>query len=91
MSPLSAREPQFAPKAKRVIHIFLNGGPSHVDTFDPKPKLDEYAGKMLPTPNLRTERPTGAALVAEAGPMPPCYIDGTMRGANPAKGAIKPA
>ena len=53
--------PQFAPKAKRVIHFFLNGGPSHVDTFDPKPMLETYAGKLMPAENLRTERKTGAA------------------------------
>src|SRR4051812_49962561 len=58
---LAARLPHFAPKAKRVIHFFLNGGPSHVDTFDPKPALEKYAGKPLPTENLRTERKTGAA------------------------------
>jgi len=39
----------------------MNGGPSHVDTFDPKPLLAKYAGKPLPTENLRTERKTGAA------------------------------
>jgi hypothetical protein len=39
----------------------MNGGPSHIDTFDPKPSLLSYAGKPLPTPNLRTERKTGAA------------------------------
>ncbi len=50
----------FAPKAKRVIHFFLNGGPSHVDTFDPKPALLEYAGRPLPNKRL-TERKTGAA------------------------------
>ena len=44
-----------------MIHIFPNGGASHVDTFDPKPALEKYAGKALPTPNLRTERKTGAA------------------------------
>jgi len=60
-NPLLPREPHFPAKAKRVIHLFMNGGPSHVDTFDPKPKLQEYAGKELPTPNLRTERRTGAA------------------------------
>ncbi len=52
--------PHFAPKAKRVIHFFLNGGPSHVDTFDPKPALATYAGKPLPR-TLLTERKTGAA------------------------------
>jgi hypothetical protein len=39
----------------------MNGGPSHVDTFDPKPLLQQYAGKELPTGNPRTERKTGAA------------------------------
>src|SRR3954470_7069008 len=59
-SPLSAHSPHFAPKAKRVIHFFLNGGPSHVDTFDPKPALLKYAGQPLPQ-TLLTERKTGAA------------------------------
>src|SRR5262245_49670106 len=59
--PLAARPSQFPGKARRVIHIFLNGGPSHVDTFDPKPALDKYSGKSLPVPNLPTERKTGAA------------------------------
>jgi hypothetical protein len=61
VSPLSPKQPHFPAKARHVIHIFLNGGCSHVDTFDPKPKLAEYAGKSLPTPNLPTERKTGAA------------------------------
>ena len=61
LNPLAPRKPHFPAKAKRVIHIFANGGPSQVDTFDPKPALDKYAGKALPTSNLRTERRTGAA------------------------------
>src|SRR5579875_1825218 len=60
-SPLAPKEPHFKPRAKRVIHLFMNGGPSHVDTFDPKPALQKYAGKLLPRTNLRTERKTGAA------------------------------
>src|SRR3954462_8235025 len=60
-SPLAPHAPHFAPRAKRVIHFFLNGGPSHVDTFDPKPALAKYAGQPLPAENLRTERKTGAA------------------------------
>lgn len=60
-NPLAPRAPHFPAKAKRVIHFFLNGGPSHVDTFDPKPALKQYEGKPLPTGNLRTERKTGAA------------------------------
>jgi hypothetical protein len=58
---LAARAPQFPAKATRVIHIFMNGGMSHVDTFDPKPRLKELAGQKLPMENLQTERPTGAA------------------------------
>ena len=40
------RAPHFAPRAKRVIFLFLNGGPSHVDTFDPKPALQKFAGQQ---------------------------------------------
>jgi hypothetical protein len=61
VNPLTPRGPHFPGKAKRVIHLFMNGGPSHVDTFDPKPSLAKYAGKPLPMPNLPTERKTGAA------------------------------
>jgi len=61
INPLEPKLPHFAAKAKRVIHLFMNGGPSHVDTFDPKPMLDKYNGKPLPTANLPTERKTGAA------------------------------
>ncbi len=60
-NPLAPKRPQFPVKAKRVIQLFMNGGPSHVDTFDPKPALQKYAGKPLPSGNLKTERPTGAA------------------------------
>ena len=60
-NPLLPKSPQFPAKAKHVIHLFMNGGPSHVDTFDPKPALEKYAGKPLPMDNLPTERKTGAA------------------------------
>jgi hypothetical protein len=60
-NPLTPKFPHFAGTAKRVIHIFANGGASQVDTFDPKPMLTKYDGKPLPTENLRTERKTGAA------------------------------
>ncbi len=59
-NPMSPKPPQFPGKAKSVIHLFLNGGPSQVDTFDPKPALDKYHGQAIPL-NLRTERETGAA------------------------------
>jgi hypothetical protein len=61
-TPLLPKAAHFPAKAKHVIHIFMNGGPSHVDTFDPKPMLAKYAGRPLPGGNLATERPTGGAL-----------------------------
>jgi len=57
---IGGRQPHFAGRAKRVIHFFLNGGPSHVDTFDPKPELTRRSGEAVPI-NLATERKTGAA------------------------------
>lgn len=48
VDPLSRREPHFRPRAKRVIFLFMNGGPSHVDTFDPKPELVRQSGKSGP-------------------------------------------
>lgn len=59
-NPLLPKKPHFPAKVKRVIHLFMNGGPSHLDTFDPKPALKKYAGKEIPI-HLRTERKTGAA------------------------------
>ena len=59
---LAPRAPHFPGKAQRVVHLFMNGGPSQVDTFDPKPLLDKYHGQPLPGANLRTERKTGAAM-----------------------------
>jgi len=61
-NPLAPRPPHFAAKAKHVIHIYCNGGPSQVDTFDPKPLLARYSGQNIPAGNLTTERPTGYAL-----------------------------
>jgi hypothetical protein len=58
--PLFPKSPPLQARAKRVVHLFMNGGPSHVDTFDPKPLLAKHHGKPVPT-NLPTERKTGAA------------------------------
>ena len=64
-NPLAPKAPHFPAKAKHVIHLFMNGGPSHVDTFDPKPLLTKFHGKPLPGgENLRTERKTGAAFAS---------------------------
>src|ERR1019366_9637988 len=60
-SPFAVKAPPLPAKAKRVIHLFMNGGPSHVDTFDPKPMLDKLNGQQLPMSNLPTERRPGAA------------------------------
>src|SRR5438477_12986461 len=57
-NPLAPKAPHFPATAKRVVHLFMNGGPSHVDTFDPKPVLAKYAGQALPRTNLPTERKT---------------------------------
>lgn len=54
--------PHFLPRAKRVIHLFMNGGPFQADLFDPKPLLHKYAGQRPASANLVTERPTGGLL-----------------------------
>jgi hypothetical protein len=60
-NPLTPKAAHFPARAKRVIHLFMNGGPSQVDSFDPKPTLTKFHGKPLPL-DLKTERKTGAAL-----------------------------
>ena len=57
--PLEAREPHFPAKAKHVIFLFLNGGLSQVDTFDPKPMLQKYHGQAYPGETIETEQKTG--------------------------------
>ncbi len=51
---LTPKPPHFEPKAKAVIHLFMNGGPSQVDLFDPKPALEKYAG-TIPRRDLTTD------------------------------------
>ncbi|MCC7336139.1 MAG: DUF1501 domain-containing protein [Pirellulaceae bacterium] len=48
LNPLAAKPPHFSARAKRVVFLFMKGGPSHVDTFDPKPALDRDDGKPPP-------------------------------------------
>ena len=48
INPIAAKPPHFASRAKSVIWCFLDGGPSHIDLFDPKPALNKLAGKPLP-------------------------------------------
>src|SRR5262249_43907568 len=61
-TPGEARNPHFAPKAKSVIWLFLCGGVSHMESFDPKPALDKYAGKKV------SETPFAEALADEKNP-----------------------
>jgi hypothetical protein len=63
-NPLAQKSPQTTPRAKHIIHVYLNGGPSQVDTWDPKPELTKWGGKKLPIGNLTTERETGVALAS---------------------------
>src|SRR5258706_12414006 len=48
IASLAPRAPQFPAKAKYVVHIFAQGAPSHVDTWDPKPALAKYDGQVIP-------------------------------------------
>src|SRR6266481_3839911 len=54
--PLMPRTPHFAAKAKRVIHLFMAGAPSHLDLFDPKPQLKKLEGKPLPPSVIKGQR-----------------------------------
>jgi hypothetical protein len=60
VNPLAPKPPHYRPRIRRVIHLFMNGGPSQVDTFDPKPMLTRYHGKTLPELAF-PERKVGAA------------------------------
>jgi Protein of unknown function (DUF1501) len=60
--PLAPKQPHFQPKAKRLIHLFMNGGPSQVDTFDPKPSLVKYNGQRPEAADRKTERKTGSLM-----------------------------
>jgi hypothetical protein len=58
-NPLAPRLPHFPPRAKRVIFLFMQGGVSHVDSFDYKPLLDKQDGKQMPFDDARTVANTG--------------------------------
>lgn len=62
VNPLAPGKTHFPARAKRVIHIFANGGPSQVDSFDYKPELYKYHNKEMPGGGLRTERKTGTLM-----------------------------
>ena len=58
----SGSTPHFAARAKRVIFLYLNGGLSHVDTFDPKPALAKFDGQPMPGPKIKTDRASGGLM-----------------------------
>ena len=49
VDPLAPKKPHFKPTAKSVIFLFMEGGPSHLDLFDPKPMLDKLSGQPMPS------------------------------------------
>src|SRR5262249_28816170 len=63
-NPLAPKKPHFQAKAKRIIHLFMNGGPSQVDTFDPKPELIKHNGKKPSAAGLKTERTTRGLMMS---------------------------
>ncbi len=88
--PMAPRPPHFAPRAKHVIFLFMNGGPSHVDTFDPKPALQKYAGqtppasivtgrsqrgKLMPSPFTAAPRGASGIEVSELFPHLAAHVD----------------
>jgi len=78
-NPLAARRPHFRPRAKRVIWLFMHGGPSHVDLLDPKPEMAKYAGKPLPDsfgPVMTRRAVARNALLAPVRPFRPCGESG---------------
>lgn len=63
-NPLAPKRSHYPAKARRVIHLFMNGGPSQVDTFDPKPALEKFAGQAPPESLLPRGRSKGALLAS---------------------------
>jgi hypothetical protein len=61
-SQTDAKAPHFAPRAKHVIFLFLNGGLSQVDSFDPKPELAKRHGQPMPGPKIKTDRASGSLM-----------------------------
>src|SRR6476646_1641071 len=56
VNPFAPKKPHFAPKAKRVIHLFMAGAPSQLDLFDYKPELTKYEGKPIPPSVIGNQR-----------------------------------
>jgi hypothetical protein len=77
VNPLAPRPPYFAARAKRLIFLFMNGGPSHVDTFDPKPALAKYEGQPVPAALAKnTGRKSSGKLMPSPFKARPCGKSG---------------
>ena len=81
-NPLAPKPPHYAAKAKHVIFLFMNGGPSHVDTFDYKPMLEKWSHKKgykgrkyMPSPFEFTQHGTNRIWVSELYPHLSKYAD----------------
>jgi hypothetical protein len=75
--PLAPKPPHFPARARRVIFLFMNGGPSHVDTFDPKPMLARQEGEPLSEAMIKMSgRKGGGKLMASPFPARPCGQSG---------------
>ena len=70
--PLAPQSPHFVPRAKRVIFLFMKGGPSHVDTFDYKPQLQKDDGKELPFAKPRVQFAKTNKLLKSPWKFKPC-------------------
>ncbi len=62
------KRPQFEPRAKAMISMFMGGGPSHLDLLDPKPLLKKYDGKLFPSGDIKFDNPGGASRIVMASP-----------------------
>jgi len=65
--PLGDRNPHFRPRARRVIQLFMNGGPFQADLLDPKPALNQFAGQRPREVEFRTENETGGVMPVPFG------------------------
>ena len=84
-APLVEKTPIIIPKAKRVIFLFMQGGPSQVDSFDEKPALEKHDGKQMPFDDARVRQALNLAINKQA------IIDSVFQGAGePAKNPIPP-
>src|SRR5690554_897880 len=72
-NPLAPKQPHFPPRAKRVIFLFMQGGVSHVDSYDYKPRLEKDDGKMIDFHDARKIANTGVVQASSQRLMKPLW------------------